>query len=88
MTLDKLSRAATPASLRRIVQEWVQHPADTGSTDMPAPLVDWLGENLGIDIVRQWSLDRPYLEPLTTAQLQELTAEWKLQSTDTSDAGN
>ncbi|WLD11865.1 ParB/RepB/Spo0J family partition protein [Planctellipticum variicoloris] len=75
--------ATRTASLRRILQEWVQHPADTGSTDMPAPLVDWLAEHLGIDIVRQWSLDRSYLELLTTAQLQELAAEWKLRSTDT-----
>ncbi|WLD14641.1 hypothetical protein [Planctellipticum variicoloris] len=54
---------------------------------MPAPLVDWLAEHLGIDIVRQWSLDRSYLELLTTAQLQELAAEWKLRSTDTKRGG-
>lgn len=48
---------------------------------MSAPLFDWLV--LGIDFVRQWSLDRSYLELLTTAQLQELAAEWKLRSTDT-----
>ncbi len=68
--------AERTATLRRLLQEWVQHPAETGSTDMPAPMVDWLAEHLGIDIVRQWSLERSYLELLTLDQLQWLASEW------------
>ncbi len=63
--------------VRETVQCWLTCSAE-GNTDVPPPFVEWLASRLGVDIVRNWTLDRDYLELLTTAQLQELATEWKL----------
>lgn len=79
-SIEHLAKLVTPdfnKILRATLQRWVSH-SSLGTTDMPPAFVEWLAGHMGIDIVRDWSLDRSYLELLTTAQLQELADEWKL----------
>ncbi len=67
---------------RNLMRQWVTAPTDACAAHLTPQDIEALAAALGVDVAREWSLTRPYLELHTTAQLLALLDGWKLRRTD------
>jgi ParB/RepB/Spo0J family partition protein len=62
---------------RLVLLRWVKHPPEPAyRTDMPSEDVEAIAAELGIDVAKDWTLDRSFLELHTKDQLAALAKEW------------